>query len=356
MKPQSDLQAIAASSLLPVVTIALTAGIFIADTITDLEIAVPVFYTAVILISVRFCKKRGVILVGVGCMILTLVSDLLTPATRVSESGIINTTISLLAIAATTYLALKIETAERAVYEARAQLAHVARVTALGELTASIAHEVNQPLAATVINGNASLRWLSANPPNLDETRQAIERIVKDANRAGDIIARVRALAKRSPPQKVLFNINQTLSEIVTLTASEMQRNRIELHPDFQSDLPLILGDQVQLQQVILNLILNAIEALSKVHDGPRDLFVSSAKEGSLAVQVTVRDSGAGLELEKLDQLFNAFYTTKADGMGMGLTISRTIVDSHGGHILAMPNQPRGAIFQFTLPIAGQIS
>lgn len=350
MKPQSNLRAITRSSFLPISAIVLAAGIFIADTITDLEIAIPVFYTAVILLSVRFCNWRGVMLVGAGCMALTLLSDLLTPTTSASESGIINTIISLLAITATTYLAIKIQTVEGAVYEARAQLAHVARVTALGELTASLAHEVNQPLAATLINGNASLRWLSADPPNLEEAKQAVGRIVKDAGRAGEIIARVRALAKRSPPQKEWFNINQTLTDILTLTSSEINRNRITLRTDFAANLPSVLGDPVQLQQVILNLTLNAIEAINNLYDGPRELFVSSFKQGS-AVVVTVRDTGVGLEHDKLDQLFQAFYTTKVDGMGMGLTISRSIIEAHGGQVSATPTKPRGAIFQFTLPI-----
>jgi C4-dicarboxylate-specific signal transduction histidine kinase len=356
MKHQSNLGVMSTSSLLPIATIALAAGIFVFDTITDLEIAVPVFYTAVILISVRFCNRRGVFLVGAGCVFLTLLSDFLTPTMSASHSGIINTTISVLAIAATTYLALKIETAESAVYEARAQLAHIARVTALGELTASIAHEVNQPLAATVINGNASLRWLSADPPNIEEAKQAVERIVKDGTRAGEIIAGVRALAKRNPPQKEWFNINEIIRETLMLTASEIHLNRIALHTDFHDNLPEIFGDRIQVQQVVLNLLLNAIEAVNKTSDGPRELSISSSNDGTAAVLITIRDSGIGLNPEKRGQLFNAFYTTKADGMGMGLTISRSIIESHGGRIWATANEPRGASFQFTLPSEKQKS
>jgi C4-dicarboxylate-specific signal transduction histidine kinase len=350
MKHQSNLGFLSKSSLLPVAAIALTAGVFVFDTITKMEIAVPVFYTAVILISVQFCNRRGVVLVGAGCIFLTLLSDFLTPTISASESGIINTAISLLAIAATTYLAAKIQTAEGAVYEAREQLAHIARVTALGELTASIAHEVNQPLAATVINGNASLRWLSANPPNLEEAKQAVERIVKDATRAGEIIVRVRSLAKRNPPQKAWFNINEVIRETVILTASEIHQNRIALHTDFDDNLPEIFGDRIQVQQVVLNLLLNAIEAVNKTSNGLRELSISSSKEETSAALITIRDSGIGLKPEKIDQLFNAFYTTKDDGMGMGLTIGRSIIESHGGRIWATLNESRGATFRFTLP------
>ena len=170
-------------------TAALAAAIFVADTIADLEIAIPAFYTAVVLLSVRFCKPRGVILVGAGCIGLTLLSDLLTAASGETGAGVINTTISILAIAITTFLSFKIESEKAAAYEARSQLAHVGRVTTMGELTASIAHEITQPLAAVITNGNACVRWLAADPPNLDEARAAIGRLVKDANRASEIIA-----------------------------------------------------------------------------------------------------------------------------------------------------------------------
>ena len=350
MKPQ-NFRAATTVSLLPVVTIALAAGIFVADTITDLEIAFPAFYTAVVLLAVRICKRRGVILVGVGCIALTLLSDLVTVGTGSTGIGFINTAISLLAIATTTYLAVKIEAEKVAAYEARSQLAHVARVTTLGELTASIAHEVNQPLAAAVINGNACMRWLAADPPNLDEARQAAVRLAENANRASEIIAQVRALTKSSPPEKNWLQINDIIPATVLLIESEIRQNLISLKADISDDVPLVLGDRVQLQQVILNLILNAIEAMSLVPDEPRELIISSAKNGSHGVQITVKDSGTGLELEDLDRLFDAFYTTKPGGMGMGLAISRSIVEAHGGRIWATPNSPRGAVLQFILPI-----
>jgi len=350
MQPQ-NLRAMTRASLLPVVAITLAAGIFVADTIADLEIAVPAFYTVVVLLAVRFCKKRGVILVGVGCCTLTLLSDLLTAASGSTGIGFINTTISLLAIATTTYLAVKIESEKAAAYEARSQLAHVGRVTTLGELTASIAHEVNQPLAAAVINGNACMRWLAAEPPNLDEARQAAVRLVKDANRASEIIAQVRALTKSSPPKKDWLQINDIILATVTLIESEILQNQVSLRTELADDVPLVQGDRVQLQQVILNLILNAIEAMHRTSAGPRELIISSAKNDAKGVRIAVQDSGIGLAPDNLDRLFSAFYTTKPDGMGMGLAISRSIVEAHGGRIWATPNAPRGAVFQFILPM-----
>ena len=295
MKATPRLPSVKPSSLLPIAAIVLTAAIFVADTITDLEIAVPVFYTAVILISVRFCSRRGVVFVGLGCIALTFLSDLCTPQTSASAAGAINTAISTLAIVSTTYLVLKIEAAERSVYEARAQLAHVARVTALGELTASLAHEVNQPITATAANANASLRWLSAEPPNLDEARAAIERIVKDASRAGTIVGRVRGLAKRVPAQKVPCDINDVILEILMLVSSEIHKRHVALRTDLKSDLPKANADPVQIQQVILNLVMNAVEAMDAVPEAKRSLFIGSAPNPAGSITVTVRDAGPGL-------------------------------------------------------------
>jgi C4-dicarboxylate-specific signal transduction histidine kinase len=346
-----NLRAFTAPWLFPAATVALAAAIFIADTVADLEIAFPAFYTAVVLMSVRFCGRRGVALVGAGCIGLTLLSDLLTVASGSTGVGVVNTTISLLAIATTTYLSLKIESEKAAAYEARSQLAHVGRVTTLGELTASIAHEVNQPLAATVINGNACLRWLAGEPPNIDEARQAVTRLVKDANRASEIIAQVRALTKVSPPRKDWLVINDIILATVSLIDSEIVHNDVTLRTDLADDVPLVQGDRVQLQQVILNLVLNGIEAMNRSPQGPRVLTVSAARDESKGALVTVADTGAGLAPDNLDRIFSAFYTTKPEGMGMGLAISRSIVEAHGGRIWASPNSPRGAVFQFVLPI-----
>jgi C4-dicarboxylate-specific signal transduction histidine kinase len=353
MKLTPSLAALMSSSLLPLATIALAAAIFVADTITDLEIAVPVFYTAVILLSVRFCSRRGVILVCLGCIALTILSDLLTPGNS-TEAGIINTVISVLAIAAATYLVLKIETAELAVADARAHLAHVARVTALGELTASIAHEVNQPIAATVINGNAALRWLAADPPDLEQAQITIERIVKDATRAGEVIGRVRKLAQRAPAQKAPCDVNGVIRDIVTLTANEIEKHRIVLQTDLNDDLGPAHADPVQLQQVVLNLVLNAIEAMTDTPEANRFLFIASAKDGADKIAVTVRDFGKGFGQTRPEQLFDAFHTTKSDGMGLGLTITRSIVEAHGGQIEAAANDSGGAVFRFTLPAESQ--
>jgi PAS domain S-box-containing protein len=240
---------------------------------------------------------------------------------------------------------------QEALDNAQAELAHVTRVATLGEMSASIAHEINQPLASVVNNASACLRWLAAQ--NLDAARQSATRIIADGHRAGEIISRIRALANKVPPQKAWLNINETILEVIALARSEVQSNRVSLQTQLSDDLPLILGDRIQLQQVILNLINNAIEAMSGDDNGPRELQVGSAKGESQGVQVAVRDSGPGLDLASLDRLFHAFYTTKPQGMGLGLAISRSIVEAHGGRLWATANENRGAVFQFTLPTGG---
>src|SRR5262245_27399727 len=205
----------------------------------------------------------------------------------------------------------------------RAELAHVTRVTTVGELTAAIAHEVNQPLTGLVTSGNACLHWLSGETPNLPAARRAVERMISDGSRAGEVISRIRAMVRKSPPRRDKLNINSTLMEVIALIHGELQRNGISLRTEFSNDLPLVVGDRIQLQQVILNLIVNAIDAMSGVTPSQRELLVASAKDGASSVLVTVRDSGTGLNETSLDRLFDAFYTTKASGMGMGLAISR---------------------------------
>jgi two-component system sensor kinase FixL len=238
--------------------------------------------------------------------------------------------------------------------QARAELVRVARLTTLGELTAAIAHEVNQPLTGLVSSGNACLRWLAGDVPNLKAARKSVERMISAGSRAGEVIRRIRALVGKAPPLRDRLNINDAITEVIALIRGEIQRNRISLRTKLSTDVPLVLGDRIQLQQVILNLILNAVEAMSDVSPQPRELSVSSAKDGSNGALVSVRDSGTGLDGTVLDRLFEAFYTTKAHGMGIGLAVSRTIVQAHGGRLWATPNVPQGAIFQFTLPADGE--
>ncbi len=220
----------------------------------------------------------------------------------------------------------------------------------LGELTASIAHEVNQPLAAIVTNGNACLRWLGGATPNLLEARQAVERIIKDSYRASEVISRIRKLVKKTPPGNDWVNLNEVIDEVFALAQNEARRNRVLLKQELKDDLPLVRGDRVQLQQVILNLIMNGLEAIAN-NDGMRELTVSSDRDRTDRVSVAVSDSGEGLDAANVERVFDAFFTTKPDGMGMGLAISRTIIESHGGRLWATANSPRGAVFQFTLPV-----
>jgi len=242
--------------------------------------------------------------------------------------------------------------AEDALHHAQAELAHVTRVATLGELTASIAHEISQPLAAVVSDANACLHWLAAQ--NLEEARQCAEFVIADGHRAGDIISRIRALVKKAPSRKDWVDVNATILEVIALARSEVTSHGVSLQTRLGDDVPLILGDRIQLQQVILNLIINAIEAMTGISDAPRELLVGSAKDASPRVLVAVRDSGPGLNPGSLDRLFHAFYTTKPQGMGMGLAISRSIVEAHGGRLWATANVPHGAVFQFTLPIEGE--
>jgi C4-dicarboxylate-specific signal transduction histidine kinase len=242
---------------------------------------------------------------------------------------------------------------QESLQQAQANLARVNRVMLVGEMTASVAHEVNQPIAAAVTNASACLRWLAAQPPDMEKARQALDRIVRDGSRAGEVIGRIRALVKQVPPHTDSFDMNDAIREVIALTQIELQRNPVELRTQLSSDVPLVPADRVQLQQVILNLIINAIDAMSGIVDRPRELVVGSGRGDANDVFVEVRDSGHGLDPANLNQLFESFYSTKADGMGMGLSISRSIVEAHGGRLWATPNEPHGAVFRFTLPLDG---
>jgi signal transduction histidine kinase len=286
--------------------------------------------------------------------------------------------------------------AEEAWREAQAQLAHVTRVATLGELAGSIAHEVNQPLTAVINNAGVCLTLLPGEISKFDDVREALSDIISEADRASAVIARIRGLIRRSPPQKSRLDLNETIVEVIALARCQLDQNEVLLRTRLDTDLPLIIGDRIQLQQVLLNLIINAIEAMSGAGHGPRELWVSSEKQPTMPaesgaddfeserrfvrddptkpdevgtpkvpasarpapnakpayVSVSVADSGPGLDLNSVDRLFDAFYTTKPQGLGMGLSISRSIIEAHGGWLCAKANEPKGALFQFMLPIA----
>jgi PAS domain S-box-containing protein len=245
--------------------------------------------------------------------------------------------------------------AEEALRAMQAELAHANRVTTMGQLSASIAHEVNQPIAATVTNAQAALRWLRARPPNLDEVRYSLDRIVEDGKRAGNVIGGIRALIHKVPPRRDWFGLNEAILEMVALTRSEMFKHGISLHTELAPGLPMVEGDRTQLQQVILNLILNAIEAMDGSDEGTRELRINTERE-TAGVRVTVRDTGPGLDPADTERVFQAFYTTKAKGMGMGLAICKSMVEAHGGRMWVSANEPRGAVFQFSVPLVREES
>jgi len=247
-------------------------------------------------------------------------------------------------------------TSEDALAKARSELAKVARVTSLGELTASIAHEVNQPLTAVVNNANACLSLLPIGAPHLEEVREALTEIIDDADRASALIARVRQLAKKAPFEKSLLDLRDVITDVLALARYESSTRRVSIRTDLPKELPFILGDRVQLQQVLLNLVVNGMDAMNTVEESKRVLIICARHEirdGRREALVSVRDSGTGFKSQEMDRLFEAFYTTKPQGMGMGLAISRSIIEAHGGRLWAEANQGPGATFLFTLPVAG---
>ena len=246
---------------------------------------------------------------------------------------------------------IRADEAERALQAARMELAHIARLTSLGELSASIAHEINQPVAAVILNAGAALRWLDADPPNMEEARKTLASVARDARRASDVIGRIRALAKKDPVVADRLDINEAIREVIALTSGEIVRNRVRLTTGLAEPAPPILGDRVQLQQVILNLIVNAIEAIGD--EEPRELSVESRIE-ERNILVSISDSGRGLDPANAERVFEAFYSTKPGGMGMGLAICQSILEAHHGKIWARPNGKRGSTFEFALPIEAE--
>ena len=247
---------------------------------------------------------------------------------------------------------LEIRVSERSaeLMKTQAELAHLSQVLSMGELTASIAHEINQPLTAVVTHGHACVEWLSANPPNLEKTRQTIERIIQDGTRAGAVLSRIRALFKKEAPAKDWFDMNEVIHELTVFLRDEATRRRISIRTDLVPGLSKVKADRVQLQQVVLNLMMNGMDAVAETAGHPKELLVSAREEDSELI-VRVEDSGIGLDAEMAEKIFNPFFTTKPHGIGMGLSISRSIIESHEGHLWAVPRPSGGAIFQFTLPI-----
>jgi C4-dicarboxylate-specific signal transduction histidine kinase len=245
----------------------------------------------------------------------------------------------------------RLRASEQRLLDAQLELARVTRVTTLGELTASIAHEVNQPLAAVVNAAAACRRWLDGATPNLDEARCAVDWIVNEGKRASEVIRRVRALANKTDIEKMPLDVNDVVREAIALVQRELISQRVSLRMELAPALPMIPGDRVQLQQVIINLVMNGIEAMQSVTDRPRELVVRSGQDEAGQALISVADCGIGIAAEIVDRLFNPFFTTKSSGMGMGLSICRSIMESHGGRLWATATAPHGATFQFTLPV-----
>jgi C4-dicarboxylate-specific signal transduction histidine kinase len=243
------------------------------------------------------------------------------------------------------------EAAQEGLIRAQAEIARIARITTMGELAASIAHELNQPLGSIVTTGDACLRWLAANPPNLDEARQAVEAIIRDGTRASSVLVRTRGLLRRGERLRERLDINDVVREVIALLDGELRRNGVSLRTEMPANLRAVVVDRVLLQQVILNLIMNAMEAMRAVSDRARVLRIRTEEQPSGSIVVLVQDSGVGLDPEQLSRMFEPFYTTKVQGIGMGLTISRSIIEAHGGRLWAVANEGPGSTFCFTLPI-----
>lgn len=332
------------------------AAIFALDTLTDYAVAAAVFHTAVILVAVRWFSPRLVIAITGLCIALTLGSFALTPA-GAYRTGLINTVISILAIVITAYQGLKMVAAQNAAHAARTQLMRLAQATSLGQLTASIAHEVNQPLAAIVTSGNACQRWLAQQPPNLAKAGQALERIQGDAQRASEVIARIRGMARGEAPHKQRFDLNEAVREMARLSEADLDRRGIALDLLLAPGLRPAWADRVQLQQVLGNLLLNAMDAMDGIKPtaaAPRRIAVATQALGQQLV-LTVTDAGAGLSPQARSHLFDAFWTTKPNGMGLGLNICRHMAEANGGRIWATDREDgrSGAVFHVTLAAAG---
>jgi C4-dicarboxylate-specific signal transduction histidine kinase len=295
-------------------------------------------------------------LIGVLYLENSLASSVFTPS-RIAVLKLLSSQIAISLENARLYAHLESENRERqkaeeALREAQVELARVTRLTTIGELVASIAHELNQPLTAATIQGRTALNWIARETPNLEEARKALVLIDRDVRRAGDVIRSLHAMVTKSGPQRAWFDINDVIREVLALARTELLKQKVRISTHLSAEVPHIRGDRVQLMQVMLNLIMNGVEAMGAV-EGPRDLTVTSKSSLHGGVHVLVADTGSGVDASRADRVFDSFFTTKATGMGMGLSICRSIVHAHDGRIWVEPNAPHGAVFQFTLPIEG---
>jgi len=338
-----------------VLTASVMAGIFLVDTITSLEIAIAVFYAIVILTAARTLARPTLIALAVCCCCLTLLSFFLSTSGD-WRSGLVNLLISISAISMSAWLVLRIDAARSAAHAAQTQLTRLARAHSLSGLSAALAHEVNQPLAAIVTSGDACQRWLTREPPDLSRARDALARIRSDAERASHIIARMRSLARGEAPRPRAFDLSCAVNEVIALLGSALARHRIRTDIQFTPGLPDAYADRIQVQQVAINLLTNAIDAMTSTPT--RHLRVVCTDHDDQLV-VAVSDTGAGIPPDMLAHLFTPFYTTKAGseqsesaGMGVGLSISRTLIEANGGQLWAQSAPAGGASFQFSVPIA----
>lgn len=331
-----------------VVTLLILA-IFVADVLTDRLIAVAVLYVVPVLLSLRAFPRTHVMALAAGCVVLTMLG---TPLNRfgMTEAGVVNLVISIVAIVTTGYLGLRTLSHEAASHEAREHLRRLSRIGNLGELASSIAHEVNQPLAAIAGSAGACRRWLDATPPDLARAKESLDRISRDAARAGDVVAGVRRLASRKAATPEWTDLGELVEQSVAIARAELDRQQIRLDLDVPNEGPMVWSDRVQIQQILLNLLINAIESLSQNGAAERRIHVVVApKDG--AVTLSVADTGAGLSREAAGHLWEPFWTSKEGGVGLGLTISRTIAEAHGGALECRPRGGAGAVFELRLPV-----
>ena len=319
---------------------ALALGIALLDTFTDREIAIGVFQVVVVLLAAGFLSARGVTVTALGCTLLVLCSYVATRSGD-QEAGLVNCIISLLAIVAVAALSLRLEAAKRAADAARTRLVQAGRLSQLGELAASIAHEVNQPLTAIAASGNACQRWLSNQPPQVERAVQAAQRVIDDAHRASAVIARVRSLVRQAQVAKDWLNVADTVEKVLDFVRAELNQRQVAVEVRLQEG---------QLQQVILNLLLNALDALEGIPPEQRRVVIQVGQDTAGAIRLGVEDSGRGLTPMAREQMFEAFYTTKEQGMGLGLALSRSIVEAHGGRIWATSLPDGGTGVYCSLP------